>query len=85
MAYLPLGRNAIGNQWVFQVESNLMNRFQTRVVAQSFNQRHGVDCHDTFSMEAKFISVRTVLALMTARGMHAHSAGIEIAFLNADL
>jgi 7-cyano-7-deazaguanine synthase in queuosine biosynthesis len=51
-----------------------------------FSQRPGVDYSNTFSPFLNLITLRTVLALMAARGMHAlFSADIETAFLNPDL
>jgi histone deacetylase 1/2 len=42
MESLPLGRNAIGNKWVFEVKvkpDGLVDRFKARLVAQGFSQR----------------------------------------------
>jgi hypothetical protein len=88
MADLPLGRHAIGNKWVFKIKYNpdgSVNRFKARLVAQGFSQRLGVDYSNTFSPIVKLSTLRTFLALMAARGMHAHSFDIETTFLNADL
>jgi hypothetical protein len=88
MASLPLGRRAIGNKWVFKLKSNpdgSVNRFKARLVAQCPSQRPGVDYSYTFSSIVKLITLRTVLALIAARGMHTHSADIETALFHADL
>jgi hypothetical protein len=85
---LPLGRNAIGNKCVFRVKSNprcSVNRFKAWLVAQGFSQRPGVDYSNTFSPVVKLRTLRTVLALMAARGIHAHYAHTETTFLNAYL
>jgi hypothetical protein len=42
MESLPLGRNAIGNKWVFEVKvkpDGPVDRFKARLVAQGFSQR----------------------------------------------
>jgi hypothetical protein len=88
MANLPLGRNAISNKWVLKVKSNpdgSVHRFKARLVAQGLSQLLGVNYSHAFSPVIKLSALRTVLALMAARGMHAHSADMEIAFLNYDL
>jgi hypothetical protein len=41
MENLPLGRNAMGNKWVFKVEAKLdgsVDRFNARLVAYGFIQ-----------------------------------------------
>jgi hypothetical protein len=46
MENLPLGRNAIGDKWVFKVKAKpdgSVDRFKARLVAQGFTQRVGVN------------------------------------------
>jgi hypothetical protein len=46
MENLPLGRNAIGNKWVFKVKAKpdgSLDRFKARLLAQGFNQRAWID------------------------------------------
>jgi hypothetical protein len=74
--------------WQQMVKSNpdgSVNRFKAHLVAQGFSQRPSVDYSNTFSHVVKLSTVRIVLALMAARGMHARSVDIVTAFLNADL
>jgi hypothetical protein len=79
MENLPLGRNAIGNKWVFKVEAKSdgsVDRFKARLVAQGFRQRARVDYSETFSPIVKPNTLRTVLAIAAKRNMHMHSADI---------
>jgi histone deacetylase 1/2 len=88
MENLPLGRNAIGNKWVFKVKAKQdgsVDRFKARLVAQGFSQRPEGDYSETFSHVVKLSTLRTVLAIVAKRNMHMHSADIETAFLNIDL
>jgi hypothetical protein len=62
-----------------------IDRFKARSIAHGFSQRSGVDFSHTFSPVVKLSTLRIVLAPDAARGMHAHSADFEFAFLNADL
>jgi histone deacetylase 1/2 len=89
MENLPLGRNAIGNKWVFKVKAKTdgsVDRFKARLFAQGFSQRARVDYSETISHVVKLGTLRTVLAIAAKRNcMHMPSADIETAFLNAGL
>jgi hypothetical protein len=85
---LPLGRNAIGNKWVFKVNAKpdgSADRFKARLVAQRFSQRAWVDYFETFSLVVKLSTLRTMFDIAAKRNMHMHSANIETTFLNAYL
>jgi histone deacetylase 1/2 len=88
MENLPLGRDAIGNKWVFKVKEKSdgsVDRFKARLAAQGFSRRATVDYYETFSPIVKLITLSTIMAIASERNMHMHSADIETAFLNADL
>ena len=85
---LPEGRKAIGCKWVFKVKMDAdgnVNRFKARLVAQGFNQRHGVDYDETFSPVVRFESVRSVIALAAQHGLQLHQMDVKTAFLNGEL
>lgn len=56
----------VGCRWVFIVKYNAdgnVEWYRARLVAKGFAQTYGVDCHDTFALEAKMNIVRVVLSL----------------------
>ena len=53
---LPSGKKAIGSKWVFKVKlksNGSLERFKTRLFAKGFNQKHGIDFEETFSLVDK--------------------------------
>ena len=54
-------------------------------MAQGFSQKPHLDYTETFAPVAKFVSLRTVLALAAAEDMEVHHMDISSAFLNGDL
>jgi hypothetical protein len=76
MENLPLGRIATCNKWVFNVKAKpygAVVRFKTRLFAQGFIQRAGVDySFGTFSPVVKLSTMRRVVAIAAK---HAYALG----------
>ena len=63
---MPKGRKVVGSKWVLKIKTDAegsVERFKARLVAQGFSQKPGIDYDETFSLVARFESVRTVIAL----------------------
>ena len=54
-----------------------------RLVAQGFFQVFGEDYDQTYSLVAKFTSIRTLLALSAHLGLHERQYDVDTAFLYA--
>jgi transposase InsO family protein len=85
---LPPGKKAIGSKWVFKVKRKAdgsIERFKARVVAKGFNQRPGFDYTETFAPTMRYATLRLVLALAAAEGLHLRSVDISHAFINSEI
>jgi hypothetical protein len=65
---LPSDRKAVGSKWVFKVKRNAegtIKRYKSRLVAQGFSQRPGLDFIEdqTFAPTMQFADIRAILAL----------------------
>jgi hypothetical protein len=60
-------------------------RNKSRLVAQGFSQKEGIDYEDTFALVARLEAIRILLAFSVAKGFKLHQIDVKSAFLNGVL
>jgi hypothetical protein len=84
----PPGCKAIGTKWVWknkEGEKGEVVRNKSRLVAQGFNQKEGIDYEETFALVACLEAIRILLAFSVAKGFKLHQMDVKSAFLNGVL
>ncbi len=62
-----------------------LKRYKARLVGKGYRERYGIDYTDTLSPVIKFDNLRTVLAIVTAKGWKVNSLDFTQAYLNASV
>ena len=68
----PKGIKPVGYKWVFvrkRNENNEIMRYKTRLVAQGFSQRPGIDYEETYSPVIDAITYRFLISLAVSKGL----------------
>jgi hypothetical protein len=60
-------------------------RNKSRLVAQGFSQKEGIDYEETFAPVARFEAIRILLAFSMTKGFKLHQMDVKSAFLNGVL
>jgi hypothetical protein len=84
----PKGRKPISCKWVFKIKHGVdgeIKCYKARIMAKGFTQTFGVNYDETFAPDAKFESIRCILALTIIEDMEIHQMDIKITFFNGDL
>jgi hypothetical protein len=84
----PPGCKPIGTKWVCENkegEKGGVLRNKSRLVAQGFSQKEGIDYKEIFAPVARLEAIRILLAFSAAKGFKLHQVDVMSAFLNGVL
>ncbi|KAE8231736.1 hypothetical protein CF326_g3244 [Tilletia indica] len=85
---LPAGRKPVGCRWTYKLKLDAegkATRWKSRLVAQGFSQRPGVDYNETFAPVARLTTVRILVALAIRHKMSIWSMDVVTAYLNGTI
>jgi hypothetical protein len=75
----PPGCKMIGTKWVWKNkggEKDEVVRNKSRLVAQGFNQKEGIDYEETLAPVARLETIRILLAFSVAKGFKLHQMDV---------
>lgn len=81
----PKNCSVIGTKWIFRNKLNeegIVIRNKTRLVAQGYSQKEGIDYDETFSPVARFESIHILLAYESFNKFKLFQMDVKSIFLN---
>jgi hypothetical protein len=84
----PPNCQPIGTKWVWknkEGENGELVRNKSRLVAQGYSQKEGIDYEETFAPVAHLEAIRILLAFSMAKGFKLYQMDVNSAFLNGFL
>ncbi|KAL0541611.1 hypothetical protein IC582_021664 [Cucumis melo] len=88
VVYTPKGVKPVGFKWVFvrkRNKNNEVTRYKTRLVAQGFSQRSGIDYEETYSPAVDAITLRYLISLTVRENLDMHFMDVVTACLYGSL
>jgi hypothetical protein len=62
-----------------------VDKYKSSFVARGFSRKEGEDYDKTFSLVARYTSIRAIISLATSMGWILHQMDVKIAFLNGEI
>jgi hypothetical protein len=81
----PKGKSVVTSKWISKIKhvaNGSIKKYKARFVARGFSQKEGVDYEETFSIVARYTSIREVISLASVMGWKIHQMDVKTAFLN---
>ena len=84
---LPKQKNksVVSLKWIYKIKhvvDGSIQKYKARFVAIGFSQKEGIDYEETFSLVARYTSIRTIMALASMMKWGLHQMDLKTHFLN---
>jgi hypothetical protein len=81
----PEGKPVVTSKWIFKIKHTAdgsIYKYKARFVARGFSQTEGVYYEETFAPDARYTSIRSIIAIASVMGRKLHQMDVKTAFLN---
>ena len=59
--------------------------YKARFVARGFSQKEGIDYDEIFAPVARYMTIRSIIALSASQGWNLHQMDVKTAFLHGSI
>eukprot|EP00253_Pinus_taeda_P005944 PITA_05944 len=84
----PENKLVVSSHWLYKVKQaadGSVEKYKARFVAHGFSRVEGIDYDENFSPVARYLSIRSMLALSAHMGWKIHQMDVKTAFLNGQI
>jgi hypothetical protein len=84
----PKNKSIVSSKWIYRIKhatDGNIDKYKARFVAQGFSQKEGVDYDETFSLVARYTSIRAIMSIATHMGWRIHQMDVKTSFLNGKI
>jgi hypothetical protein len=81
----PEGKSMVTSRWLYKlkhVADGSIEKYKARFVARWFSRVEGVDYDETFTLVARYTSIKSVISIAAEMGWKIHQMDVKNAFLN---
>ena len=81
----PKGKSIVSSKWICKIKhaaDGSIEKYKARFVARGFSQKEGIDYEETFSLVARYTSIRAIMALESMMKWELHQMDVKTTFLN---
>jgi hypothetical protein len=78
----------VSSKWIFKIKhvaDGSIDKYKARFISHGFSQKEGIDYEETFSLVARYTSIRTIIALATKMKWKLHQMDVKTTYLNGVL
>jgi hypothetical protein len=84
----PKEKSVVSSKWIYKTKHAVdgsIEKYKARFVARGFSQKEGIDYEETFSLLARYTSIRTILSLAVVMKWKVHKMDVKTTFLNGEI
>jgi len=84
----PQDKTIVTSKWLYKIKhavNESTEKYKARFVARGFSQKEGIDYDVIFAPVARYMTIRSIIALAASQGWNLHQMDVKTAFLHGSI
>jgi hypothetical protein len=81
----PNSKDVVSSRWLFKIKcaaDGSIGKYKSRFVARGFSKKESIEYEETFTLVARYTSIKTIIALAAKMKWKLHQMDVKTTFLN---